>query len=441
MSYIKSVKASEILDSRGNPTIEVVISTDRDIFAKASVPSGASTGENEAVELRDNDSSRYFGKGVQNAVAHVNGVLAQQLIGEHVFDQERLDRMMVVLDGTENKSRLGANAILGLSLAIARAAALTARLPLYRYIGGTHATILPCPMMNIINGGAHADNSLDFQEFMIRPVGAPTFHEAVRCGTEIFHSLKQLLKIEGHVTAVGDEGGFAPNLESNEMAIELILRAIEKAKYRPGIDVTLALDCAASEFYDKVSGCYLEKKKMQRKQLYEERSSHDQIEYLKELCKKYPIDSIEDGLAEGDWAGWKELTAMLKHVQIVGDDIFVTNPKFLMKGIQMGAANSILIKPNQIGTLTETLETVRLAHSYGYATIISHRSGETEDSFIADLAVATNAGQIKTGSLSRSERVAKYNRLLSIEDGLAEAGRYLDSNRWSKRSPNNFCST
>jgi enolase len=432
MSYIRSIKANEILDSRGNPTLEVTVSTDRDVVAKASVPSGASTGEHEAVELRDGDPSRYFGKGVQQAISHVNGPLATLLVGEHIFDQERLDRLMILHDGTVNKSKLGANAILGVSLAIARAAALTAKMPLYRYLGGCHASILPCPMINIINGGAHADNSLDFQEFMIRPIGAPSFREAVRCGAEIFHSLKKLLKSEGHITAVGDEGGFAPNLESNEAAIELILTAIEKAKYRPGHDVTLALDCAASEFYDKAAGVYLEKKKMQKKQKYEERTSYQQVEYLQELCQKYPIDSIEDGLAENDWAGWKELTVKLNTIQIVGDDLFVTNPKFLMKGIEMGVANSILIKPNQIGTLTETLETIRVAHSFGYTTIISHRSGETEDSFIADLAVASNAGQIKTGSLSRSERVAKYNRLLAIENGLLETGRYLDSNHWSK---------
>lgn len=436
MSYIRSVKANEILDSRGNPTLEVTVATDKDVIAKASVPSGASTGEHEAVELRDGDPSRYFGKGVQQAISHVNGPLATLLVGEHIFDQERLDKLMILHDGTDNKSKLGANAILGISLAIARAAALTAKMPLYRYLGGCHASILPCPMINIINGGAHADNSLDFQEFMIRPVGAPSFREAVRCGAEIFHSLKKLLKAEGHITAVGDEGGFAPNLESNEAAIELILTAIDKAKYRPGHDVTLALDCAASEFYDKASGVYLEKKKMQKKQKYEERTSYQQVEYLQELCEKYPIDSIEDGLAENDWAGWKELTNKLKTIQIVGDDLFVTNPKFLMKGIEMGVANSILIKPNQIGTLTETLETIRLAHSYGYTTVISHRSGETEDSFIADLAVASNAGQIKTGSLSRSERVVKYNRLLAIENGLQETARYMDSNHWSKQKAN-----
>lgn len=429
MSYIRSVKAIEILDSRGNPTIEVMITTDHEMMAKASVPSGASTGEHEALELRDGDKSRYFGKGVQQAVAHVNGVLAQLLVGEHVFDQTRLDMMMVACDGTENKGRLGANAILGVSLALARAGALSARMPLYRYIGGCHACILPCPMMNIINGGAHADNSLDFQEFMIRPVGASSFHEAVRWGAEVFHTLKSILKAEGHITAVGDEGGFAPNLDSNEAALDIIMQAIEKSGYRPGIDITLALDCAASEFYDRLAGKYLEKKKKIRKQKYHERTAHEQIAYLKKLCSKYPIDSIEDGLAENDWEGWTEMTDKLgNEVQIVGDDIFVTNPKFLNKGIQTGVGNAILIKPNQIGTLSETLETIRLAHQHAYTTIISHRSGETDDTMIADIAVAVNAGQIKTGSLSRTDRVAKYNRLLSIEEGLGTGGCYSDSN-------------
>lgn len=429
MSYIRSVKALEILDSRGFPTLEVAITTDQDIMVKASVPSGASTGEHEALELRDGDKSRYFGKGVQLAVSHVNNVLAQILVGEHVCDQKRLDMMMVECDGTENKSKLGANAILGASLALARAGALTAKLPLYRYIGGCDACILPCPMMNIINGGAHADNSLDFQEFMVRPVGAPSFHEAIRWGSEIFHTLKAILKAEGHVTAVGDEGGFAPNLASNEEALEIILRSIEKAGYRPGKDITLALDCAASEFYDKLTGKYVEKKRKQRKQAHTERSSLEQIKYLKKLTEKYPIDSIEDGLSEHDWDGWKEMTSQMKNkVQLVGDDIFVTNPKFLKKGIEKGVGNAILIKPNQIGTLTETLETIRIAHEHDYTTIISHRSGETDDTIIADIAVATNAGQIKTGSLSRMDRISKYNRLLSIEDGLGPSGRYADSN-------------
>lgn len=430
MSYIRSVKAIEILDSRGNPTLEVMLSTDRDVVAKAAVPSGASTGANEAVELRDGDPARYGGKGVQQAVAHVNGPIAQLLIGEHVFDLRRLDRMMIASDGTENKSRFGANAILGASLALARAGALTAKEPLYRYIGGCNAYILPCPMMNIINGGAHADNSLDFQEFMIRPVGAPTFKEGVRWGAEIFHTLKGILKAEGYGTSVGDEGGFAPNLPSNEAAIELILQAIEKAGYHPGSQVTLALDCAASEFYDKISKCYVEKKKKKRKEKYVERTAAEQVAYLAELCAKYPIDSIEDGLDEADWAGWRLLSEKLNgKIQNVGDDIFVTNPKFLMEGISQGIGNAILIKVNQIGTLTETMETIRLAQTHGYAAVISHRSGETEDSFIADIAVGTNAGQIKTGSLSRTDRVAKYNRLLNIEEGMAGFGHYQDSNR------------
>lgn len=430
MSYIRTVKAIEILDSRGNPTIEVMISTDRDVIAKASVPSGASTGSNEALELRDGDSTRYNGKGVQQAIAHVNGPIAQILVGEHVFDQRRLDLMMNEGDGTENKARFGANAILGASLALARAGALTAREPLYRYIGGCQAYILPCPMMNIINGGAHADNSLDFQEFMIRPVGAPNFKEAVRWGAEIFHTLKGILKSEGYSTSVGDEGGFAPNLSSNEAALDLILQAIEKAGYRPGSQVTLALDCAATEFYDKASESYIEKKKKKRNEKYIERTSAEQVDYLAGLCSRYPIDSIEDGLDENDWAGWKLLSDKLNNqIQIVGDDLFVTNPKFLLKGIKMGIGNSILVKLNQIGTLTETLETIRLAQTHGYAAVISHRSGETEDSFIADVAVATNAGQIKTGSLSRTDRVAKYNRLLNIEEGMGGFGVYQDSNR------------
>lgn len=429
MSYIRSVKAIEILDSRGNPTVEVMITTDRDVMTKASVPSGASTGTHEAIELRDGDPGRYFGKGVHQAIAHVNGPIAQILVGEHVFDQTRLDMLMVSADGTENKGRFGANAILGASLALARAGATTAKLPLYRYIGGSHTFMLPCPMMNIINGGAHADNSLDFQEFMIRPIGAPTFHEAVRWGAEIFHTLKKILKDEGHVTSVGDEGGFAPNLPSNEAAIELILTAIEKAGYRPGVQVTLALDCAASEFYDKSSQHYIEKKKKVRKQAFVERTSAEQVDYLAGLCDRYPIDSIEDGLDENDWKGWKILTDKLgKKIQIVADDLFVTNPKFLKRGIENGIANSILIKVNQIGTLTETLETIRLAQTHAYSTIISHRSGETEDSFIADICVAVNSGQIKTGSLSRTDRIAKYNRLLNIEAGLGKTAVYADSN-------------
>lgn len=425
MSYVRSVKAIEILDSRGNPTVEVMITTDRDVVAKAAVPSGASTGTNEALELRDGDPSRYLGKGVQQAVAHVNGPIAQILVGEHVFDQRRLDLMMVASDGTENKRRFGANAILGASLALARAGALTAREPLYRYIGGCHAHILPCPMMNIINGGAHADNSLDFQEFMIRPIGAPSFREAVRWGAEIFHTLKALLKSEGYSTAVGDEGGFAPNLPSNEAALDMIIQAIQKAGYRPGSQVTLALDCAATEFFDKATGSYIEKKKKKRKEKFEERTPEEQVAYLEKLCDQFPIDSIEDGLDENDWKGWELLSRRLgERIQLVGDDIFVTNPKFLLKGIELGIANAILVKVNQIGTLTETLEAIRIAQTHSYAAVISHRSGETEDSIIADIAVAVNSGQIKTGSLSRTDRVAKYNRLLNIEEGMGGFGKY-----------------
>lgn len=426
MSYIRSVKAIEILDSRGIPTVEVMLTTDKDVVGKAAVPSGASTGEHEALELRDGDKSRYFGKGVQVAVAHVNGPLAQILVGEHVFDQSRLDRMMALADGTEFKTRLGANAILGASLALARAGAMTAGLPLYRYIGGSHASVMPCPMMNVINGGAHADSSLDFQEFMIRPIGAPAFHEAVRWGSEIFQTLKGILKQKGYATAVGDEGGFAPQLASTEEALDLIVAAIEGAGYRPGDQVSIALDLAASEFYDKVSRRYVEKKLKKQGKPFKERTFEEMVGYLEKLCEQYPIDSIEDGLDQNDWEGWKVLTETLgRRVQIVGDDVFVTNTKFLMKGIEEGVANSILIKLNQIGTLTEALEAVRVAHRAGYSTVISHRSGETEDSFIADVAVGVNAGQIKTGSMSRSERICKYNRLLNIEAGLGDVARYM----------------
>lgn len=433
MAYIRSVKACEILDSRGNPTLSVMVTTDQDIMATASVPSGASTGENEAVELRDGNT-RYGGKGVETAKAHVLGPIAEVLVGEHVFDQSRLDKLMIETDGTPNKSRLGANAILGASLALARAGALTARLPLYRYIGGSDTNLLPCPMMNIINGGAHADNSIDFQEFMIRPHGAPSFKEAIRWGAEIFHALKKILKKEGQITAVGDEGGFAPNLASDEEALDLIMMAIEGAGYQPGSQVSLALDCAASEFYDKLSNTYVEKKKKDGKQSYSERSVQEQVSYLEHLVSKYPIDSIEDGLSEHDWNGWQILTERLGHrVQLVGDDLFVTNPIFLKRGFKMKVGNSILVKLNQIGTLTETLSTIRLAHTHGYTAIVSHRSGETEDSFIADLAVGAGTGQIKTGSLSRSDRVAKYNRLLLIEEANSDA-KFIDSNPYGIKS-------
>lgn len=431
MSYITRVEALEILDSRGVPTLKVKVFTNENICGEACVPSGASTGEHEALELRDDDPQRYFGKGVKTAVHNVNHYINDLLIGEYVFDQTKLDQLLIQSDGTENKKKFGANAILGASLALAKAGAITANLPLYRYIGGVHAILLPCPMMNIINGGAHADNSLDFQEFMIRPKGAPNFSEALRWGSEVFHCLKKILKKEGQVTAVGDEGGFAPNLNSNEEAIELIVKAIEAAGYRPGEDISIALDCAASEFFDKKENHYIEKKNQRKNHSFSQRSAQEQVAYLQKLCLDYPIDSLEDALDENDWEGWKYLTETLGNdIQIVGDDLFVTNTKFLERGIKENIANSILIKLNQIGTLTETLETVRLAQSYGYSCIISHRSGETEDSTIADLAVALNTGQIKTGSLSRSDRIAKYNRLLEIEKELFPYSDFLDGNRF-----------
>jgi enolase len=425
MTKIESVHALEILDSRGNPTLEVFLRAEDGSIGKAAVPSGASTGEHEAVELRDNDPKRYLGKGVLKAVAHVNGPLAKLLIGKDLFDQAALDQLMVQADGTPNKAHFGANAILGVSLAAAKAAAVSKKLPLYRYLGGPDATLLPCPMMNILNGGAHADNLLDFQEFMVRPVGAPTFREALRFGSEVFHTLKKLLKAEGYSTSVGDEGGFAPRLPSNETTLDFIIRAIEKAGFKPERDLTIALDCAASEFYEASTHTYLEKKKREAKEPFATRNAAEQITYLEKLCSNYPIDSIEDALDQNDWKGWRDLTAQLtKKIQLIGDDIFVTNPKFLQKGIDEKVGNAILIKVNQIGTLTETLQTVSLAKKHGYATIISHRSGETEDTTIADLCVATSSGQIKTGSLCRSERVAKYNRLLEIEDELGPKARY-----------------
>lgn len=429
MPVIKYIDALEILDSRGNPTLQVSVTTDTGSTGIASVPSGASTGENEAVELRDKDKNRYFGKGVTKAVANVMGPLSALLIGKDIFDQIRIDQAMIEADGTPNKSKFGANSILGISVAAAKAAAFEVDMPLYRYIGGLHAHVLPCPMMNIINGGAHADNMLDFQEFMIRPIGAPTFKEALRWGAEIFHTLKALLQEGGHSTSVGDEGGFAPNLPSNEAALDFILKSIEKAGFKTS-QVSIALDCAASGFYDKAEGRYVELKKKKKGQPYNSRTSEEQVLYLSSLCDKYPIDSIEDGLDENDWAGWKILTERLnKKVQIVGDDLFVTNTKFLKKGISQGVANAILIKLNQIGTLTETLDTIELAKQNGYATIISHRSGETSDTTIADLAVATNSGQIKTGSLSRSDRISKYNRLLAIEDQLRSSSIYYKTGK------------
>ena len=424
MVKIKKIHAREILDSRGNPTVEVEVHTDSDVIGRAAVPSGASTGINEALEMRDKDPNRYGGKGVKKAIHNVIGPLSHLLEGQTVFEQARIDHAMIEEDGTENKSSFGANAILGVSLAVARAGALAQKKPLYRYIGGSHTNyLLPKPSMNIINGGEHADNSLDFQEFMIRPLGAPTFAEALRWGAETFHALKKLLQKEGHTTSVGDEGGFAPNLKSNEEAISFILKAIEKAGYQPGKDITLAMDCAASEFYEE--GMYIEKKKKASRQDYKKRSAEEQVSYLEELCSQYPIDSIEDGLDENDWSGWKLLTTRLgSKIQLVGDDLFVTNSKFLQKGIDEKIANAILIKVNQIGTLTETLETIELAKKHEYKNVISHRSGETEDTFIADLSVATRAGQIKTGSLSRSDRISKYNRLLVIEEELGSKAKY-----------------
>lgn len=423
MAKIKKIHAREILDSRGNPTIEVEVFTDKGIMGKAAVPSGASTGENEAIELRDEDINRYNGKGVQKAVQNVIGPLNRLLLGKSIFNQNDIDQTMIQADGTKNKAHFGANAILGISLAVAKTAALASEKPLYRYLSQSNDYTLPTPMMNILNGGEHANNSLEFQEFMIRPIGAPSFSEALRYGAEIFHSLKKLLKAEGHATSVGDEGGFAPNLKSDEEAISYILKAIEKAGYKVGEEITLAIDCAASEFYE--NGVYIEKKKKQAGQNYEKRSAKEQVSHLKSLCLKYPIDSIEDGLAEHDWEGWKLLTEKLgSNIQIVGDDLFVTNQKFLQRGIDEKIANSILIKVNQIGTLTETLQTIELAKKHNYRIVISHRSGETEDTFIADLSVATRAGQIKTGSLSRSDRLAKYNRLLAIEEELGSTANY-----------------
>jgi enolase len=418
MSLIEQVWAREILDSRGNPTIEAEVILEDGSQGRAAVPSGASTGENEAVELRDGDKLRYLGKGVQNAVRNVNEKITYEIEGLDALDQTLIDKKMIEMDGTENKSNLGANAILAVSLATARAAAAHLEIPLYRYIGGANAKTLPVPMMNILNGGAHADNNVDFQEFMVMPVGAESFAEALRMGSEIFHNLKSVLKSRGYSTGVGDEGGFAPNLKSNEEAVETILEAVEKSGYKAGDNVMLALDPAASEFYK--DGKYIFKKSDNR-----ELSSEEMAAYWEDWCNKYPIISIEDGMAENDWNGWTNLTkAVGENVQLVGDDLFVTNVKFLKKGIDLGACNSILIKVNQIGTLTETLDAIELARTNNMTAIISHRSGETEDSFIADLAVATNAGQIKTGSLCRSDRIAKYNQLLRIEEDLGDSAKY-----------------
>lgn len=421
MSRIEKIIAREILDSRGNPTVEVDVTLECGVIGRAAVPSGASTGENEAIELRDGDKNRYSGKGVLKAVANVNDVIAPALIGMCSLEQRSIDKKMIALDGTKTKSKLGANAILGVSLAVAKAAAAYLDVPLYRYIGGTNTYVLPVPMMNIINGGSHSDAPIAFQEFMIRPVGAPTFREGLRMGAEVFHSLKKVLQERNLSTAVGDEGGFAPTLKGVEDAIESILTAIKKAGYKPGKDVMIGLDCASSEFYE--NGIYNYSK-------FEgpngaKRTSAQQVEYLTELVNKYPIDSIEDGMSENDWEGWKLLTEKLgKKIQLVGDDLFVTNVEFLKKGIEMGCANSILIKVNQIGSLSETLDAVEMAHRAGYTSVISHRSGETEDTTIADIAVATNSGQIKTGSLSRSDRMAKYNQLLRIEEELGGIAVY-----------------
>jgi phosphopyruvate hydratase len=420
MEIVKLV-GREVLDSRGNPTVEVDVFLASGAFGRASVPSGASTGENEALELRDGDKKRYLGKGVQKAVENVNNVIAPALIGTSALNQREIDNTMLALDGTKTKSKLGANAILGVSLAVAKAAANYLDLPLYRYIGGTNTFTLPVPMMNIINGGSHSDAPIAFQEFMIRPVGAPSFKEALRCGAEVFHALKKVLHDRGLSTAVGDEGGFAPALNGTEDALDSIIKAIEIAGYKAGDDVMIGLDCAASEFYK--DGIYDYSK-------FEgangaKRTSAEQADYLAELVSKYPIDSIEDGMHENDWTGWKLLTDKIgDKCQLVGDDLFVTNVEYLKKGIELGCANSILIKVNQIGSLSETLDAIEMAHRHGYTSVTSHRSGETEDATIADIAVATNSGQIKTGSLSRSDRMAKYNQLLRIEEELGDLAVY-----------------
>jgi len=420
MSAIINIHARQILDSRGNPTVEVDLFTEDGAMGRAAVPSGASTGVHEAVELRDGDKKVYMGKGVLKAVENVNEKICDKLIGIDVFEQNEIDSEMLKLDGTENKSELGANAILAVSLAAAKAAAFESNMPLYRYVGGVNANTLPIPMMNILNGGSHADNSIDFQEFMIMPVGAETFSQALRMGVEVFHNLKSVLKEKGYSTNVGDEGGFAPNIKSNEEAIETVLTAIEKAGYKPGKDIYIAMDAATSEFYDEKSGLYHFKKSDNRKM-----TSSEMVSYWKEWTAKYPIISIEDGLAEDDWAGWAELTkAIGNKVQIVGDDLFVTNTKRLARGIKEGVANSILVKVNQIGSLTETINAVNLATRNSYTNVMSHRSGETEDVTIADLAVALNSGQIKTGSASRTDRIAKYNQLIRIEEELGKNAYY-----------------
>ncbi len=419
MSFIAKIEARQILDSRGNPTVEVDVLTDRGILGRAAVPSGASTGIHEAVELRDGDKGIYLGKGVQKAVENVNVTLNEQLNGAYIFEQNLIDRSMLEIDGTDNKSNLGANAILGVSLAVAKAAALESGQQLYRYVGGVSANTLPIPMMNILNGGSHADNKIDIQEFMVMPIGAQSFSEGLRMGTEVFHHLKAVLKSKGMSTNVGDEGGFAPNLGSNQEAIEVVLQAIEKAGYKPGDDISIALDAASSEFFDE------QKKRYVFESTGDEMTSTEMAGFWKDWASRYPIVSIEDGLAEDDWDGWKAVTeAIGDKVQLVGDDLFVTNVKRLQRGVEQGIANSILIKVNQIGTLTETIDAVNLATRNQYTSVMSHRSGETEDTTIADLAVALNTGQIKTGSASRSDRIAKYNQLLRIEDDLGAMAYY-----------------
>ncbi len=420
MSQIVKIHARQILDSRGNPTVEVDVMTENGFLGRAAVPSGASTGVHEAVELRDDDKSVYVGKGVLKAVKNVNETIAEELLGANVFEQNLIDQTMIELDGTPNKGNLGANAILGVSLAVAKAAAQEAALPLFRYIGGVSANTLPVPMMNIMNGGSHADNSIDFQEFMVMPAKADTFSEALRMGTEVFHNLKKVLSSKGYSTNVGDEGGFAPNIGSNEEAIETILTAIEKAGYKPGEDIFIAMDAASSEFYDKKTGLYTFKKSS-GKQL----TSHEMAAYWDTWVDKYPIISIEDGMDEDDWDGWAETTRLSGHkIQLVGDDLFVTNVKRLQEGIDKKIANAILVKVNQIGSLTETISAVNLAHRNKYKSVMSHRSGETEDATIADLAVALNTGQIKTGSASRSDRMAKYNQLIRIEEELGDSAYF-----------------
>jgi enolase len=423
MSEITHIQARQILDSRGNPTIEAEVFTEDGGFGRAAVPSGASTGIHEAAELRDNEMDVYLGKGVMQAVEYVNGQISEALEGMEVCAQNEIDAMMIDMDGTPNKSRLGANAILAVSLACARAAADELGMPLYKYVGGVNANVLPVPMMNILNGGAHADNKIDFQEFMVMPVKAESFSHGLRMGVEVFHHLKSVLKSAGYSTNVGDEGGFAPNIQSNEEAIEIVLRAIEKAGYRPGEDIFIAMDAATSEFYDEKTGLYTFKKSDGR--VF---TGDQMVDYWADWCNKYPIVSVEDGCAEDDWSSWKKLTdAVGSKVQLVGDDLFVTNVDRLQRGINEGIANSILIKVNQIGTLTETLNAIQLATRHSYSNVISHRSGETEDSTIADLAVAMNSGQIKTGSASRSDRMAKYNQLLRIEEELGENAIYAGS--------------